>query len=173
MQYKENSQNKTQFLALTSLQVSEFEWLLSHFSSRWEQYYRYHTLEGEKRKVLAYQEHGNAKLKGADQKLFFLLVYMKTNALQQHQAACFGLSQGKVSLIARTLLSVLDQTLHGLKLSPFRNGEQLQSQLANHPNKVFTYDGTERGIGRNVDWQAQEEEYSGKKKSSPEKQSLM
>lgn len=165
MNYKENSQNATRFLSLTSLYVSEFEWLLGHFSVQWENYYRYHTLEGKKRKVLAYKEHGNAKLKGSEQKLFFLLVYMKTNTLQQHQAACFGLSQGKVSLIARTLLSVLDQTLYGLKLSPFRKGEQLQSQLATHPDKVFTYDGTERGILRNLDWHAQQEEYSGKKKA--------
>jgi hypothetical protein len=74
-----------------------------------------------KRKVVSYQEHGHALLQGTDQKLFFLRVYLKTNSLQQQQAASFGVCQGKVSQIVRILLEVLDQTLKELKLSPCRN----------------------------------------------------
>ena len=164
MDYITIRENPPQFLSLTSLEVSEFSWLLGHFTPRWESYYRYHTLEGKKRKIVSYHEHGNSLLKGTDQKLFFLLVYLKTNSLQQHQAASFGISQSKVSQIVRILLAVLDQTLHELKLSPGRNGEDLQRSLANHASKVFTYDGIERGIARNSDSHAQEEEFSGKKK---------
>lgn len=164
MEYRTIRNSPTQFVSLTSLQVSEFSWLLAHFTPRWESYHRYHTLEGKKRKVVSYQEHGNALLKGTDQKLFFLLVYLKTNSLQQQQAASFGVSQGKVSQIVRILLQVLDQTLHALKLSPCRNGEDLQRQLANHASKVFTYDGIETGIARNSQQDAQAEEFSGKKK---------
>ena len=42
--------------------------------------------------------------------------------------------------------------------------ELLQSLLSTHPQKVFTYDGMERGIQRNTDMDAQKEDYSGKKK---------
>lgn len=162
MNYLDISKNPKQFLSLTSLEVKEFELLLSFFEPRWERYYRYRTLEGKPRIHPANKEHGNAVLQGTVQKLFFLLVYLKTNSLQEHQAASFGVSQPKVSCIAKTLLSILDQTLKDMGLSPCRDGETLQNRLANHPDKVFSYDGTDRSIHRNSDQEAQEEEYSGK-----------
>ena len=154
--------NPKQFLSLTSLEVQEYELLLQSFQPRWERYYRSHTLEGKHRKHLAKKEHASAALQGTAQKLFFLLVYLKTNSLQEHHAASFGVSQSKVSRIVRTLLSILDQVLKDMKLSPCRDGETLRKQLAGHRDKVFSYDGTDRGIGRNVDPDAQEVEYSGK-----------
>jgi hypothetical protein len=164
MEYSVISKNPTQFLALTSLHVKEFENLLEDFSLTCEKYFRYHTLEGKKRKIVSSKEHGNAKLQGSEQKLFFLMVYLKTNALQEHQAASFGISQTKVSRISRVLLDLLNQTLTQKGLMPFRDGELLSKQLANHPTKVFIYDGMERIILRNAQDDAQEDEYSGKKK---------
>jgi len=41
----------------------------------------------------------------------------------------------------------------------------LETKLANHPDKVFSYDGTDRRINRNSDQAAQEVEYSGKHQS--------
>ena len=151
-----------QFLSLTTLEVSEYELLLQSFQPRWERYYRSHTLEGKYRKHLAKKEHGNAVLQGTEQKLFFLLVYLKNSSLQEHQAAGFGISQSKVSRIAKTLLSILDQTLNGMGLSPWRDGETLHRQLAGQAEKVFSYDGTDRSIERNADRGAQEEDFSGK-----------
>lgn len=162
MHYSDSLKNPKQFLALTSFEVEEFELLLQHFKPLWERFYRSHTLDGNFRKHPAIKEHGNSVLKGTAQKLFFLLVYLKTNSLQEHQAASFGVSQPKVSCIARTLLSILDQTLKGMRLSPWRDGETLHKELANHRDKVFSYDGTDRSIQRNSDQDAQEEEYSGK-----------
>jgi hypothetical protein len=151
-----------QFLSLTTLEVEEFDLLMKNFQPRWEGYYRFHTLEGYRRKHPTRKEHGNAVLRGTTQKLFFLLVYLKTNSLQEHQAASFGVSQSKVSRIARTLLSILDQALKDMGLSPWRDGETLHTQLADHKDKVFSYDGTDRDIERNGDHAAQEVEYSGK-----------
>lgn len=159
---KDIKQNPKQFLALTSLLVEEFERLLEAFQPRWETYYRHHTLEGARRKHPAIKEHGNSILKGTEQKLFFLLVYLKTNPLQEHQGAFFGLSQSKVSRIAKTLLNILNETLKSMKLTPCRDGESLHKVLADHQHKIFSYDGTDRSIGRNVDQDAQEVEFSGK-----------
>lgn len=136
--------------------------LLQHFKPRWERFYRSHTLEGDYRKHPAVKEHGNSVLKGTEQKLFFLLVCLKTNSLQEHQAASFGVSQSKVSRVEKTLLSILDQTLKGMGLSPWRDGGTLHKQLADYRDKVFSYDGTDRSIQRNTDQDAQEKEYSGK-----------
>lgn len=164
MDYQILTQNKPQFLALTSLLPDEFDALLESFAPHWEHYYRYHTLEGTYRHQPAYKERANATLKGTPTKLLFLLTYLKTNALQQHQAVSFGVSQTKVSRMAAILLAVLNQTLASQGLLPVRNGEQLVSSLREHPEKVFSYDGTERGVVRNADYDAQKEEYSAKKK---------
>ena len=154
----------TQFLALTSLLPAEFDELLTHFEPRWKRYHRYHTLDGQRRQFPAHQKRANATLPGTDTKLFFLLTYLKTNSLQQHQAASFGVSQTRVSRLAGPLLDVLNQTLAARHLLPVRDGAQLAQRLAEHPTKVFTYDGVERGIPRNADWAGQQEEYSANKK---------
>lgn len=173
MNYAKLRQQPPHFLALTSLLPAEFDGLLAHFAPRWERYHRYHTLEGRVRRLPAHRERANATLPGTETKLFFLLVYLKSNALQQHQAASFGVSQTKVSRLAGGLLDVLNQTLAALNLLPVRDGTQLAQRLAAHPTKVFTYDGVERGILRNADRDRQAEEYSAKKSSPAEKQHLM
>lgn len=162
MNCQDCKQNPTNFLALTSLTLVEFDYLLDHFAPRWQQYYKYHTLEGKKRILPAFTEHGNALLKGTDQKLFFLLVYMKNNPLQTFQASSFGVSQAKVSKIYRALLATLDQTLLGLKLAPCRDSVALQEALSHLTSQVFWLDGTETPIQRNHDQDAQEEDFSGK-----------
>jgi hypothetical protein len=159
---KKLKQNPNQFLALTSLQVEEFERLLEVFEPHWIRYYRYHNLDGSYRKHPRTKEHGNAALQGTEQKLFFLLVYLKNNSLQEYHAASFGVSQAKVSRIVKTLLEILNKTLKSMKLTPYRDGESLHTLLADHPDKIFSYDGTDRSIGRNVDQDAQEVEFSGK-----------
>lgn len=162
MNYQEQKQHPTNFLALTSLTVPEFEYLLKHFTPLWEAYYKYHTLEGKKRILPAFREHGNALLKGTDQKLFFLLMYMKNNPLQTFQSATFGLSQAKVSKIYRALLAVLDNTLARLKLAPCRDSATLHQTLAQLADKVLWLDSTETPIARNTDKAAQKEDFSGK-----------
>ena len=77
------------------------------------------------------------------------------------------MSQTRVSRLAGPLLDVLNQPLAARHLLPVRDGAQLAQRLAAHPVKVFTCDGVERGIPRNADRAAQEEEYSAKKKSTP------
>ena len=154
----------TQFLALTSLHVAEFDDLLTAFDPAWERHHRYHTLDGALRRQPVHQERANALLAGTDTKLFFLLTYLKSNSLQQHQAASFGVSQTRVSRLAASLLAVLNQVLARRGLLPVRDGAELAQRLAAHPDKVFTYDGVERAIPRNADRAGQAEEYSAKKK---------
>jgi hypothetical protein len=164
MNYLEIRKKEKQFLAVTSLKVEEFDFLMYHFRPEWDKYYKYYKLDGSRRKIVALKEHGNSVLQGTEVKLFFLLVYLKNNSLQEHEAASFGISQPKVSTIARLLLKILNRTLQKMKLTPLRDGELLEDYLALHRTKIFTYDGTERQILRNHDDDAQELEYSGKHK---------
>lgn len=162
MTCQEQKQNPATFLALTSLTIAEFDYLLSAFTPLWEKYYKHHTLEGKKRILPAFAEHGNALLKGMDQKLFFLLVYMKNNSLQTFQAASFGLFQAKVSKIYRILLAILDDTLARLNLAPCRDSATLKETLSKLSDRVFWLDGTETPIQRNIDQDTQQEDFSGK-----------
>ena len=162
MNYHDQKQHPANFLALTSLTLPEFEYLLNEFTPFWGKYYKYHTLEGKKRILPAFTEHGNALLKGTDQKLFFLLVYMKNNPLQTFQGATFGVSQTKVSKIYRILLAILDEALARLKLAPCRDSTTLKEALSKLPDRVFWMDGTETPIQRNIGHDAQEEDFSGK-----------
>jgi hypothetical protein len=164
MNYLALRERPTQFLALTSLLPAEFDALLLDFAPAWERYHRYHTLDGKRRQFPAHQERANATLPGTDYKLFFLLTYLKSNSLQQHQAASFGVSQTRVSRLAAVVLAVLNQVLAARHLLPVRDGAQLAQRLAEHPDQVFAYDGVERGIPRNTDREGQGEEYSAKKK---------
>jgi DDE superfamily endonuclease/Helix-turn-helix of DDE superfamily endonuclease len=173
MQYSEISKRPKQFLALTSLEIEEFEWLLGAFSPICETYFRYRTLEGKRRKIPSSKEHGNAQLLGSEQKLFFLLLYLKTNVLQEHHAASFGVSQAKVSQFIPLLLALLDQTLQKVGLAPTRDSELLATILKDHLHSFFCYDGLERGIVRNLDKDAQEIEFSGKKKTHKIKNNLL
>ncbi len=173
MNYLALRERPAQFLALTSLHPAEFDDLLTAFAPFWERYHRYHTLDGDRRKIPAHRERANATLAGPDTKLFFLLTYLKTKFLQEHQAASFGLSQTRVSRLAGPLLEGLNQALAARHVLPVRDGAQRAQRLADHPDKVFTYDGVERGIPRNADWEGQKEEYSAKKKTWPDQQHLV
>ena len=164
MKYNDFLHDNTKFVGLTGLMSVEFEYLLFYFTPLWEKYYRCHTTEGHKRKILSSKEHKSATLQGTAQKLFFLLVFLKNNPLQTFHACSFNMSQAAASKMIRLLLNTLDQTLEEMNLSPCRDGALLQSLLKDHPDKVFTYDGMERDIQRNMCRKAQEEEYSGKKK---------
>lgn len=84
--------------------------------------------------------------------------------MQQRQAASFGISQTRVSRLAAVLLGVLNQVLARRGLLPARDGAELAQRLADHPDRVFAYDGVERGIPRNKDRDGQADEYSAKKK---------
>ena len=164
MDYLALRERSSQFLALTSPHVAEFDDLLTDFGPAWERHHRSHTLDGALRRQPVHQERANAVLAGTDTKLFFLLTYLKSNSLQQHQAASFGVSQTRVSRLATRLLAVLNHVLARRGLLPVRDGAALAQHLVAHPTSIFAYDGIKRGIPRNANRDGQANEYSAKKK---------
>lgn len=179
MTYQEIKHNPQQFITLTSLTVEEFEALLSTFQRHWVKYYRYHTLEGKKRKLPNFQPERNTKtLPTVADKLFFLLTYLKNYPLQQFQAASFGMSQGKVSHgVARRwvkrLHPLLQESLCELGMLPERQGAALASLLAKYEGEAFTMDAAERAVERSQDDDIQQDHYSGKQKDHTVKNNLI
>ncbi|OAV73745.1 hypothetical protein Barb7_02886 [Bacteroidales bacterium Barb7] len=61
-------------------------------------------------------------LPAIENKLFFILVFMKTNPLQQHHAASFGITQPKANMFIHLFVPLLRKTLK-------RSGELLQRKM--------------------------------------------
>ncbi len=165
MNYETIRNNPTQFLSLTSLLPQEFDLVLPYFEAEWYRFYKFFTSMGKRRKgpFFNYRKNTSSLATAAD-KLFFILVYYKTNPLQQFQAATFGLSQAHVSRWLDVLRPLVQQALKRLNCLACRDGAVLKEFLEDFENQVVTHDGMEQRAARKTDQQAQEEEYSGKKK---------
>ena len=66
---------------------------------------------------------------GIENKLLFILIYLKGNDLQEKMAERFKISQPKANIWLHLLHSVLNQTLNEIDLLPARDGESLSIQL--------------------------------------------
>ena len=164
MNYSELLKNDKNFLSLTSLHVAEFEYLLLFFEPICENYYKWHTYDGKNRKMPRLKANAKERLPTSGQKLFFILTYLKNNPLQNFQAASFGISQGQVSHLFKDLNVLLSVTFKKMGLVPAKNNEELQTYLQGHKVQELFQDATERPIARKVDYIAQREDFSGKKK---------
>ena len=174
MNYENIRTRPKQFLSVTSLFVEEFDYVLSSFSSKWRNYYRIHTIEGKKRKAPIFNPEKNTKtLPTIEEKLFFILVYLKNYSLQEMMAASFGFSQSQASKWCKVLRPLLFDTLKELHVLPNDQGEQVAPILIKlNENKCFQ-DVTERLINRPVDQDLQQDLYSGKKKAHTIKNNII
>lgn len=174
MNYEKAKQNATTFLSLTSLKVEEFEKLFEEFYSIWVRYHRWHTLEGKKRSFPKSKPEKDTKtLPSAEDKLLFILVYLKNYPLQQFQASAFGLSQAKVSIWVKILQPLLLESLKKLGVVPLREGYKLAELLEQFGESSYSQDVTERPIQRSLDDSVQKSQFSGKKKAHTIKNNLV
>lgn len=164
MNYEKLRQNPSQFLALTSFNVEEFDTLLLHFSKDWEKYNETYLYNGSYRLNKA-PNQGRGKLPSIGHKLFFILYYYKNNPIQEALAASFDMQQSQSNLWIKKIENVLEQTLSELGLVPARNVETFRDYLVKHQEQTqLLLDGVERPVLRSLDDEDQKKHYSGKKK---------
>lgn len=172
--YQKLKKHSVRFLAATSLTAEEFENLLPAFTAAYEKKYpRHQTLEGQPRQR---GTGGGAKglLDHFEDRLLFILVYQKTNPIQQMQGLQFGMSQSQANYWIHHLLPVLQQALDDLGHKPERDGNQVAAhQLVTQGAPDVVIDGTERRRQRPQNGATQKEHYSGKKKAHTEKNLLL
>jgi hypothetical protein len=161
MRYDKLKRRPAQFLVLISLSVPDFDYLLAHFKGEWDEYNAHFTLEGKIRQRLFYPRKDSV-LPSAGDKLLFLLVFLKTNPLQEHHGASFGLTQSQTNLWIHRLSDILRKTLKHLGELPERNEYRVKYIIQNFEDVLL--DGTERPIERPSDNDRQKACYSGKKK---------
>ena len=119
--YEALQADRRQFLALTGLTLSEFQRLLTAFPQAYQQHYPANqTAEGQPRQRSV---GGGCKgrLEQPEDKLLFLLVYLKTYPLQAVMGELFDLSTPQVNYWIHRLLPVLRSALEDLGVLPERD----------------------------------------------------
>ena len=168
--YEELQSNGRKLLALTGLTFPEFQLLLTAFRRSYERLYpKDPTWAGRPR-----QRHAGGGRKGAlpspEQKLVFILVYLKTYPLQILMAELFAMSQPAVNYWIYRLLPVVQNALDELGVRPERNPKNFaQSQSPAAGKSRLIIDGTERRRQRPKSPEKQALHYSGKKKTHSDK----
>ena len=168
--YTEIRSDRRRCLALTGLTLPEFELLLAGFARSYERLYpTERTSTGRPRQRRAGAGRKGA-LHGPEQKLLFLLVYLKTYPLQVLMAELFDLSQPGVNYWLRRLLPVLHEALDELGALPERDPRAFaRTGLPSGQEPELIIDGTERRRQRPKNPEKQAAHYSGRKKTHSDK----
>jgi hypothetical protein len=172
--YQELKKNPVRLLAATSLTVDEFENLLPAFEAAYEKKYPADQTALGKPRQRAQGGGVKGQLPATAERLLFILVYQKTNPLQQMHGLQFNLSQPQANYWIHRLLPVLQQALDELGHKPVREGKEvaaLRSEAGGVPPLVI--DGTARQRQRPQADAVQKEHYSGKSKAHTDKNLIL
>jgi hypothetical protein len=168
--YPKLTMDRRKLLALTGLTPGEFQLLLAVFEQCYERLYPLDlTMTGQPR--LRFPGAGRpGSLPRPEQKLLFILVYIKTYPLQVVMGELFDLSQSQVNHWIHRLLPILRSALDDLGVLPEREPTQFaQSQRGRGAGPRLIIDGTERRRQRPKSPEKQALHYSGKQKAHSDK----
>src|SRR5437879_2334402 len=119
----------TEFLDFTSLTLDEFQLLVLPFESAFQAHMREWRLDGKPRTARQFRVYKNCPLRTPEDRLFFILTYLKTYALQVVQGRLFGMRQSKANQWIHVLLPVLLTALRPLGDAPARSLSTLAPRL--------------------------------------------
>jgi hypothetical protein len=161
--YARLSQNAKQFHALTGNTLEEFDALLPAFRNSFLLHMQIYTLEGKKRQKRSYVVYCNCPLPTMEDKLLFILMYLRKATTQDIFGEVFGMPQPVANKWVHVLHPCLQKALTVLGVIPARTAEELKLQITEQ--QVYFQDGTERAIPRPRKQEIQRFYYSGKRKS--------
>jgi Helix-turn-helix of DDE superfamily endonuclease len=118
-----------EFLDLTSLTLEEFQQLVSPFEAAFQAHMAAWRLDGKPRTARQFAVYKNCPLPTPEDRLFFILAYVKTYALQVVQGRLFGMGQSKANQWIHGLLPVLLAALRTLGDAPARSLTALAQRL--------------------------------------------
>jgi hypothetical protein len=160
-------------LAMTSLTHAEFAQLLPHFQSAWDQYVQHHYIDRAPRQRPYGAGQPESTLVNVEDKLLFILYYFKVYPLQEILAFEFGMVQSTANEWIHILSGVLHKALDHGGYVPERAPKQLETVLESEAESTYGIDGTERPRQRPQDPEKQKHYYSGKKKRTRSRISLL
>src|SRR6201982_2426752 len=119
----------TEFLDLTSLTLGEFQQLVPPFEAAFQAHMATWRLDGKPRTARRFTVYQNCPLPTPEDRLFFILTYLKTYALQVVQGRLFGMRQSKANQWIHVLLPALLAALRTLCDAPARSLTALAQRL--------------------------------------------
>ena len=119
----------TEFLDLTSLTLDEFQQLLPPFEAAFHAHMAAWRLDGKPRTARQFAVYKNCPLPTPEDRLFFILTYLKTYALQVVHGRLFGMGQSKANQWIHILLPALLVALRTLGDAPARSLTALAQRL--------------------------------------------
>jgi DDE superfamily endonuclease len=119
----------TEFLDFTSLTLDEFQQLVPPFETAFHAHMAMWRLDGKPRTARQFAVYQNCPLPTPEDRLFFILIYLKTYALQVVQGRLFGMGQSKANQWIHVLLPALLAALRTLGDAPTRSQAALAQRL--------------------------------------------
>ena len=130
LRYQDEKSKTNRILDLTSLTLEQFEQLAKPFDTAFVQHMQNWTMQGLPRTGRRYSQYATCPLPTPEDRLLFILSYLKVAALQVAHAALFDMTQSNANKWIHVLLPVLQTTLHDLGDLPARHLQDLAMRLA-------------------------------------------
>ena len=121
VRFTEVQARPTEFLDMTSLTLDEFQPLVSSFEAAFQAHMAAWRLDGKPRTARQFAVYKNCPLPTPEDRLFFVLTYLKTYSLQVVQGRLFGMGQSKANQWIHVLLPALQAALRSLDDTPARS----------------------------------------------------
>ena len=129
VRFPELQSRPIEFLDFTSLTLDEFQQLVPAFETAFQCYMAAWRMDGKPRIARRFTVYHNCPLPTPEDRLLFILTYVKTYALQVVQGRLFGMVQGKANQWIHVLLPVLLAALRALGDAPARSLTALAQRL--------------------------------------------
>src|ERR1700756_1426492 len=161
LRFTELQSRPLEFLDFTSLTLDEFQQLVPPFETAFHARMTAWRMDGKPRTARRFTVYKNCPLPTPEDRLLFILVSLKTYALQVVHGRLFGMVQGKANQWLHALLPALRAALRALGPAPrcLRGRRRYRGRPAeggvrpwiSHPSRraglpPFAHDGTERRI---------------------------
>src|SRR2546423_891870 len=118
-----------EFLDFTSLTLNEFQQLVPPFETAFQTHMAVWRMDGNPRTARRFTVYQNCPLPTPEDRLLFILVYLKTYALQVVHGRLFGMVQGTANQWIHVLLPALLAALRTLGDAPARSLTALAQRL--------------------------------------------
>src|SRR3954454_6250202 len=158
MKYEEARTKPRVFQQLTGLKIEEFDKLKGAFQKASEEEEPRESPAGRKAVLRTYED-----------KLFFILFYLRHYPTQEFWVFLLGISKGQANQWIHRLTPIVKKALGEEKELPARTAADAQGLMEACPERAFILDGTDRPIRRPQDGEDRRKDYSGKKKRHTKK----
>jgi hypothetical protein len=129
VRFTELQSRPMEFLDFTSLTLDEFQQLVPPFETAFQCHMAAWRMDGKPRTARRFTVYKTCPLPTPEDRLLFILTYIKTYALQVVQGRLFGMVQSKANRWIHVLLPVLLAALRALGDAPARSLTALAQRL--------------------------------------------